>query len=203
LRRIRVSRSGDNHDRTLHRDVVENMHTGRCRCQFDSTLFVVDRDDVLQLYRHQPTPNDFEGNPVHRKPRSIMYWMYSAAVTPPYDMLNGFLLVATSVGTGLGVAAFFALLAGGEDAGFLATAVSASATSAVDGSLRPLDHESTSFRSCAFIASACLSASRCASSSWPSGGFVILNASLVQEENHKSGRMFDEAHVRLGCGWQT
>ena len=56
-------------------------------------------------------------------------------------MLNGFLPVATSVGTGLGVAAFFALLAGAEDAGFLATAVSASAISAVDGSLRALDHE--------------------------------------------------------------
>ena len=55
-----------------------------CRCQFDSTLFVVDRDDVLQLYRHQPSANDFEGNPVHRKPPlKHGHWMYSAAVTPP------------------------------------------------------------------------------------------------------------------------
>jgi hypothetical protein len=132
-----------------------------------------------------------------------MYWMYSAAVTPPYDMLNGFLLIATSVGAGLGVAAFLGLLAGGDDGGFLATEVSASAISAVDVSLRALDHESTSFRNCAFIASACLSASRAPSSSWPSGGLVIFNASLVQEENHKAGRTSDEAHVRIGCHWQT
>jgi hypothetical protein len=132
-----------------------------------------------------------------------MYWMYSAAVTPPYDMLNGFLPMATSVGAILGVAALFALLAGGDGGGFLTTEVSASAISAVDGSLRALDHESTSFRNCIFIASACLSASRAPSSSWPSGGLVIFNASLVQEENHKSGRTSDEAHIRIGCRWQT
>jgi hypothetical protein len=130
-----------------------------------------------------------------------MYWMYSAAVTPPYDMLNGFLLMATSVGAAFGVAAFFGLLAGGEDGGFLATEVSASAMSAVEGSPRALDHESTSFRNCAFIASACLSASWAPSSSWPSGGLVISNASLVQAEKHKSRRTSDEAHIRIGCRW--
>ena len=56
-------------------------------------------------------------------------------------MLNGFLLTGTSVGAGFGIAAFFALLAGGEEGGFLATEVSVSAISAVDGSLRALDHE--------------------------------------------------------------
>jgi hypothetical protein len=128
-----------------------------------------------------------------------MYWMYSAAVTPPYDMLNGFLLTGTSVGAGFGIAAFFALLAGGEEGGFLATEVSVSAISAVDGSLRALDHESTSFRNCAFIASACLSASRSPSSSWPSDGFVIFNASLVQEDETINCRTSDEAHLRIGC----
>jgi hypothetical protein len=103
---------------------------------------------------------------------------------------------------GFGDAGFFALVAGGEAGGFRATGVLASAISAVDGSLRAFDHESTSFRNCTFMASVCLSASRCPSSSGPSAGFVIIIVSLVLEENHKFEQTSDKAQVHPSCRMQ-
>jgi hypothetical protein len=74
-RRFRVSHSGDNQDSPLHSGVFEHVHTKGCRCKFHGALLVVYCNDMLQLYRNQAAFRDFEGDPVHLAPRSIMYWM--------------------------------------------------------------------------------------------------------------------------------
>jgi hypothetical protein len=38
-------------------------------------MLVVYCNDMLQLHRYQAAFRDFEGDPVHLAPRSIMYWM--------------------------------------------------------------------------------------------------------------------------------
>lgn len=45
--RFRLSRSEDNHDGTLYGDVIENVYTSGCRCQFDDALLVIGCRDVL------------------------------------------------------------------------------------------------------------------------------------------------------------
>jgi hypothetical protein len=91
--------------------------------------------------------------------------MYSDVVMPSYDMPTGFERVPVCLTAGVAVLGFLDLVSGWDE-GCLGTGGLNSAIYPGDESLRALDHESTSFRNWAVIASACRSAPRSASSSW-------------------------------------
>jgi hypothetical protein len=111
-----------------------------------------------------------------------MYWMYSSVDLPSYDMLNGFERVPADFAVCRGALGFFVVAACWDEA-FLVTGT-LSAIRPGDASLRALDHESTSLRNWAFIASACRSASRSMSSGSSSGVGVAV---LIDESSVTNG----------------
>ena len=56
-------------------DIFQDMHATCGRGQLDFALFVIDRDNMPKLHRHQAAGGGFERDPAHLAPREIISLM--------------------------------------------------------------------------------------------------------------------------------
>ena len=70
--RRRVLGSGDDSRGAPYGDIFKDVHPARGGRQLDLALFVVDRDNMSKLHRHQASGGGFERDPAHLAPREII-----------------------------------------------------------------------------------------------------------------------------------